>query len=183
MGQLARFGLILGGISLVATLVLATTYEITKPKIEARMQTETQAALKNVMPDADSFEAGTIDGIEYFEAVKGRESVGYCIKVAGSGYGGYMRIIVGIDLNGVIKGVDVLEHNETPGLGSKIKETRPGESEPYFLRQFKGKDAASVALKKDIDAITGATISSRAVTDAVRETASEFLSKISKIKR
>lgn len=178
MSQLAKFGLILGVICLAATLVLALTYEITKPKIDEQLRIEEQAALKKIIPEADSFEPKTIDGIEYFEALKGSDLIGYCLKVTGTGYGGYMRIIVGIDPAGTIKGVSILEHQETPGLGSKINEIKPGETEPYFLRQFKGKSARTVTVKKDIDAITGATISSKAVTDAINQTVDAFLSKV-----
>lgn len=177
MNQMVKFGLILGAICLAATLVLAFTYEVTKPKIDAAMKAEEDAALKTIMPEADSFKSGALDGIGYFEALKGSAVIGYCIKVTGSGYGGYMRIIVGIDASGMIKGVRILEHQETPGLGSKINETRPGEDEPYFLRQFKGKNAATVAVNKDIDAIAGATISSKAVTDAINRTVAEFMEK------
>lgn len=180
MNQMARFGVILGIISLSATLVLAVTYEITKPKIEAQLKTEEQDALKAIMPQADSFSEKTIEGIEYFEALKGKSIAGYCIRVVGTGYNGYIRMIVGIDTNGTIQGLEVLEQSETPGLGAKINEVRQGENEPWFLRQFKGKDAKTIEVKKDIDAITGATISSRAVTDAVRKTVEEFLTTIKK---
>jgi electron transport complex protein RnfG len=173
-----KFGFILGTICLAATLVLAFTYEVTKPKIAAAMFREEQEALKAIIPEADSFKPGTIGDIEYFEAFKGPTRIGYCLKVIGSGYGGYMRIIVGIDAEGTIKGLRILEHQETPGLGSKINETRPGESEPYFLKQFKGKNARTVTVKNGIDAITGATISSKAVTDAINKAVVEFMEKI-----
>ena len=178
MSQLVKFGLILGIICLIATMVLAVTYEITKPRIDEQLRTEEQEALKILIPDATVFEPKTVDGIEYFDAMKGDTLIGYCIKTTGSGYSGYMRIIVGIDSSGVIKGVRILEQQETPGLGAKISEVRPGETDPWFLKQFKGKSAKTVAVKKDIDAITGATISSKAVTDAVRDTVNTFLSKV-----
>ena len=178
MSNLFKFGLILGVICLAATLVLAVTYEITKPKIEAQFKAEEQSALKSIMPSADSFSEKAMDGIEYFEALKGKAVIGYCVRVAGNGYNGYIRMIAGVDLNGTIEGVAVLEHSETPGLGAKINEIRPGESEPWFLKQFKGKNVGTIAIKKNIDAITGATISSKAVTDAIRKTADELLTKI-----
>jgi len=178
MNQMVRFGMILGIICLAATLVLAFTYEITKPKIEAQRKAEEEAALKKIIPGADSFQEKTQGDIDYFEARKNGALAGYCIRVTGMGYGGYMRIIVGIDPDGVIKGVDILEHQETPGLGAKINEIRPGESEPYFLKQFKGKQARTVTVKRDIDAITGATISSKAVADAINKAVNDFLSKV-----
>lgn len=180
MNQMVRFGLILGIICLAATLVLAFTYEITKPKIEAQMHREEQAALKMIMPEADSFTPATVDGIDYFQATKHGRLIGYCLKATGTGYGGYIRMIIGIDTNGTIKGVSVLEHQETPGLGAKINEVRPGEKSPYFLKQFIGKNAGTVAVKKNIDAITGATISSKAVTDTINRAVTEFLSKVRK---
>ncbi|MCX5665455.1 MAG: RnfABCDGE type electron transport complex subunit G [Candidatus Omnitrophica bacterium] len=180
MSQLVRFGLVLGVICLAATLVLAVTYEITKPKIEVQLNTEEQSALRSIMPLAESFNEKSLDGIEYFEALKGKDLVGYCIRVVGNGYSGYIRIVAGVDLDGTIEGVAVLEHSETPGLGAKINEVKPGESEPWFLKQFKGKNVRTIAVKKNIDAITGATISSRAVTDAIRKTTDDLFSKLKK---
>jgi electron transport complex protein RnfG len=180
MNQLAKFGIILGAICLAATLVLAVTYEVTRPKIEAQLKQEEQAALKAIIPSADSFSEKSIGGIEYFDAKKGGETIGYCIRVVANGYNGYIRMILGIDKAGIIKGMDVLEQYETPGLGSKIDEVRPGEKDPWFLRQFIGKHAATVTIKKDVDAITGATISSKAVTDAANKTVGEFLEKMRK---
>lgn len=175
-----KFGVILGVICLTATLVLATTYEFTKPKIDSELKTEEQSALKEIIPEADNFIEDSSGGIDYFKAQKGKSLVGYCIKVTGTGYNGYIRIIAGIDTAGIIKGVRVLEHYETPGLGARINEIKTGEKEPYFLKQFTGKPAKEIFVKKNIDAITGATISSKAVTDAIRDTVSEFLSKIKK---
>jgi len=178
MKELIKFGLILGIICLVATLVLAVTYEVTKPKIEAQSKRGENAALKEIMPDAASFNEKEIGGIKYFEALKGKTIIGYCVTVVGEGYGGYMHLIVGIDQVGVIKGVRVLDHQETPGLGSQISEVKPGEKDPGFLRQFIGKSARTVEVGKNIDTITGATISSKAVTSAVNKTVNEFLAKM-----
>jgi electron transport complex protein RnfG len=178
VNQLVKFGLILGAICLAATLVLAVTYEVTKPKIEEQLKIEEQNALRTIMPSADSFTEKSLDGIEYFEAFKDKMLVGYCVKVVGSGYSGYIRIMAGVSLNGTIQGVAVLEHSETPGLGARINEIRPGDSEPWFLKQFRGKIASAIAVRKDIDAITGATISSKAVTDAIRRTVSDLLGKL-----
>jgi len=180
MNQVFKFGLVLAIICLTATLVLAVTYEVTKPKIEEQFKLEEQNALEVVLPGADSFVENAIDGIEYFEALKGGRLIGYCIRVSGTGYNGYIRMLVGIDTRGIIKGVKVLEHHETPGLGSKINEIKPGEKEPWFLAQFKGKVAKTLMLKKDIDAITGATISSKAVAYAIRDVVNEFLIKVKK---
>ncbi|MBN1405921.1 MAG: RnfABCDGE type electron transport complex subunit G [Candidatus Omnitrophica bacterium] len=178
MNQLIKFGIVLALICFAATLVLAFTYEITKPKIEKGLEQEEKNALSEIMPEADSFDAKSTDGIDYFEALSSGKTIGYCIKVTGTGYNGYIRMIAGIDEKGTIKGIRVLEQYETPGLGARINEKKPGEKEPAFLKQFNGKNARALEIKKDVDAITGATISSKAVTDAVRDTTSQFLDKI-----
>ena len=179
MIRLIKFGLILGLICLSSTLVSAVTYEVTKPKVAAQLKSEEDAALKSIMPSAESFNEKTLDGIVYFEAIKGNKIVGYCVRVTGNGYNGYIKMIAGVDLNGTIQGVSVLEHSETPGFGARINEIRPGESEPWFLRQFKGKPAGTVTIKKDVDAITGATISSMAVTNAIRKTVGSLMLSLS----
>ncbi len=158
MNQLAKFGIVLGVICLTATLVLAVTYHVTKPKIEKQMRLEEEEALKAILPLADSFLEKKVDGIEYFEAMKGNSLIGYCVRVTGNGYGGFIRMVVGVNLNGIIEGLEIIENHETPGLGAKIDEPKPGEKRSWFLSQFEGKPAKSVEVKKNIDAITGATI-------------------------
>ena len=78
--------------------------------------------------------------------------------------------MVGVDTTGAIVGVQVLSQQETPGLGARIEEVKYGEKDPWFQRQFVGKSAASVAVDKDggeIQSVTGATISSRALSKSV----------------
>ena len=86
-------------------------------------------------------------------------------------------MLVGIDLKGKIVGINVTSQNETPGLGARVTETKPGEDRSWFLKQFEGKSASSLSLN-NIDAITAATITSEAVINGVREQVTEFLSKI-----
>ena len=116
--------------------------------------------LKRTMPAADSFNKKTIDGTEYFEALKADNIIGYCMIAECKGYSGSIRFAVGVDLNGVIQNVDILENNETPGFGTRIDDSN-------FLGQFRGKSAGTVAIGKNIDAVTGATVSSKALTDAI----------------
>lgn len=89
--------------------------------------------------------------------------VGYAFVGEGPGYGGAVRVLVGVDgASGKILGISIVSHAETPGLGSRIEE----ES---FRSQFVGKTLNDpIALGRDIDALTGATVSSRAVVQAVR---------------
>jgi electron transport complex protein RnfG len=103
------------------------------------------------------------------------------------GYSGLIEIVVAMDETGEkIAGIRIKSHSETPGLGANAAQIRYGEIEPWFLAQFSGMGPDRVALKKDdpngaIDAITAATITSRAVTDCVREGAASFIEVRSKV--
>lgn len=87
------------------------------------------------------------------------ETVGYCVDVITAGFGGDLELMVGYTAEGSILGVQVIAHSETPGLGERVKEDS-------FLSQFEGL-TGNLTLGEDVDALSGATISSRAVTDGV----------------
>lgn len=173
-----RYGLILLAICLCASLVLSTTYQFTRSRIEAQMVSEEKGALDEVFVGANEFEQGNSGEKSYYLAKKDGKVLGYIIKVETKGYGGVISMLVGFDFNGEIKGVEILSQNETPGLGAKINEIRYGEDSPWFLKQFEGKKAKELELGKDVQAITAATISSRAVLDGVKKEVSDFISKI-----
>ena len=105
-----------------------------------------------------------------YEAQKDGETVGYCMEVLPSGFGGTLTVVVGINTDGTVAGAKVTSHAETPGLGAKA------QSDPTWIVQFAGQAAdGSLAVTKDggtINSITGATITSRAVTLAVNTAAS-----------
>ena len=190
MPEWLKFPIVLVIVALISAASLAALYSVTKPKKEAMQKALVEEALKVVMPDADSFEEVTKDiGGEKFSfrvAMKGGETIGYVATGAASGYSSILQVMAGVDTNFVIKGVKVLYQKETPGLGDKVEEldskktwgtvitgTSPDESglRPWFQAQFDGKQAP-VSVNKDggaIDAITGATISSRAVCNAVND--------------
>ncbi len=136
---------------------------------QAWPETNDASALKALVPEADSFRAGSADGIEYFEALRGGRLAGYCVRAEAAGYCGAIKMLVAVDTSGAIKGIKVLEHRETAGIGAKV--TQAG-----FLKQFEGKTDAEVSAKKGIDTVTGATISSEAVIEAVSRTIGKFLS-------
>ena len=173
MNQMVKYGFILAGICFAAALVLSLVYRATEPKIEEARRREEEAARRELLPAAEAFEKRSAGGMEYYAGLSGGRAVGYCFPASGRGYGGFLKLMVGIDPEGKIAGVRVLEHQETPGLGAKIVEVRPGESEPWFLAAFRGLPARRIGLK-DIQAITGATITSRAVVEAVRGGAESF---------
>jgi electron transport complex protein RnfG len=173
-----RYGLILLTICLCASLVLSVTYQFTHSRIEAQLINEEKDALDEVFVGAVEFEENSLDGRSFYLAKKDNKDLGYIIKAQIKGYGGPIDMLVGFDFNGVIQGIKILTQNETPGLGAKIIEVRSGENRPWFLKQFEGKNVKDLELGKDIQAITAATISSRAVLEGVKTEVKEFLEKV-----
>ena len=122
-----------------------------------------------------------VGGEEYYIGRLEGEFTGTAFTtVTNKGYSGPIEIVVAMDDTGErIAGVRIKSHSETPGLGANAAQIRYGDIEPWFLAQFSGLVPEQVFLGKDdpngeIDAITAATITSRAVTDSVREAASGF---------
>jgi len=169
MRDILKLGFVLFLVCLGAALCLSLTYVFTQPRIEARELSEIEGSLKEVMPDSAGFEKITKDDFSYYKAysdVQSKKISGYVIIAQGKGYGGAVLTMVGVDTKGIIKTIKILEQKETPGLGAKI-------SEDSFKSQFSGQDGQRLKLfekkgKDKIMAISGATISSRAVTESVK---------------
>lgn len=169
---------ILAFVCFCSALILGVANRLTAPAIAEQMSGEEKAALQSVLPEADAFEARKTDsGEQYYVARAAGNPVGYCLIAESQGYSSVIRMMIGLSADGAIRGVKVLSQQETPGLGTRMVEVRQGETAPWFLEQFKGKNATTVELK-DIDAITGATISSRAVVDGIRNGTNEFMEKL-----
>jgi len=165
----------LTSVCLLAALLLAFVYKITKEPIARQLRLEKLRAINKVLlphdnePDKD-FDKIIINGKEFivYKGKKGKETIGYAFETySKDGYGGTIKLMVGVDKTGKITGVEVLLHRETPGLGAKIEKEE-------FKKQFIGKSLknSKFLLKKyggDIDQITGATISSRAFTAAIKK--------------
>lgn len=159
-------------IYLVGGLILAGVYAKTSPVIFIKAKEEKEAALKKMMPEADSIEEiGTWEIYHrhpgYFVGKKGDGEIGYIVEGFGKGYSSYINVLTAVDKDLVVQKMDILHHAETPGLGDEILQDS-------FKNQFIGKTLDHLVLVKgetqtDIQAITGATISSRATTEAVRE--------------
>lgn len=170
--------LVLLTISVVVALLLAFTNSITKDKIAANKIKEQNVAKQEVLADATQFiETEFADETGLVKAVyQGKDSsgkiVGWCVSVAPSGYGGELDLMVGIFPDGTISGMKVVSHSETAGLGAKA-------SEPTFSSQFAGMPAdgsltvikSGTPKENEIMAISGATITSRAVKDGVNAAA------------
>lgn len=169
--------LVLSTISLISALALGFTYTKTKPIAEKVKQRKLEDAIKAVVPPfdtlGDKYTVEGFEGLELFPAKKGEEVVGTAVKtVSDKGFSGDVWIMVGFNAEGKIVNTSILEHKETPGLGSKLS--------GKFKNQVKDKDPKNYKLKVkkdggDVDAITAATISSRAFCDAVTKAYNAFL--------
>jgi electron transport complex protein RnfG len=171
MKDVLRMVLVLGVVCVVAALGLARVYELTKAPIAEAKRQEVLRAIRAVLPpfsnepDRDRIQE---DGRTYYPGRAEGRLTGVAIPVSSAeGYGGTIEALVGVDPDGVVTGVAILAHAETPGLGAKA-------ANPGYLAQFKGKSLSGArwAVKKDggdFDQITGATITPRALVSAIRK--------------
>lgn len=166
MKDVIRYGLILSLICMTASASLAVVNSVTKPKIISQARTEEEKSLKEVMPEGEGFEPVKIgpDIIYYKIYDKYNKFIGIAFKASGKGYSSQVESIVGMAKEGKVTAIKILSQNETPGLGTRIAENN-------FLERFIGWD---VHAQKGIQAIAGATISSRAVIDSVEKKAQEL---------
>ena len=170
MKDMAKLGGILFLIAAICAGLVGFVNEITKEPIEKQKMEAKQEAMINVLPSADSFEeAEANDEIEEVQiGSKDGEKVGYALTVVSKGYADPIEIMVGITSDGVIEGIEILASNETPGLGDNA-------SEPSFTDQFKEKSTilkvstSGASSDDEISAITGATVTSVAITDGVNK--------------
>jgi len=149
-------------ICILSGAALTASYDLTKGKIAAVEQEKINKSLSIIFPGANFTETD-----DYYIATVSGEKIGYAFIAAGRGYSGTIKTMVGMYQNGTISRIYVIRQSETPGLGTSI-------AEPDFTNQFSDKQVGDIRLRRDggvIDAITGATISSRAITDIVRERA------------
>ena len=170
---------------LVVAAALGGVNAITKDKIAAINWENTVTAMKAVVADPDSTElsdalenteamtaaaasaGGTLDSV--YEVLVGGENAGYAIKVVASGSQGSIEMMVGVDGEGAVTGVSIVSHSETSGIGTKVMGNEATASGVGVLDQFQGKSAAdgTLAVGSNVDAITGATVSTRGVTTGV----------------
>jgi electron transport complex protein RnfG len=161
---------------LVTTSLLSLTKCATWERLEAQQDQQTLALLKGIFPEANFYTYE--DGI-YTVYNDGRNETGYAFLAIGKGYSGNIVILVGLEDKETIKGVTIISHNETLWMGGE-EGGSPLSFSP-LVDQFVGLKIEDCALKKNdgqVDGITGATTSSRAVVDAVRETALEKVKSI-----
>ena len=158
-----RLALTLFLITAVVAAALAGVNSVTKPVIDRLNAEKTQKAIEAVLPGGFSEELTAFDtqGGLVSKVYKGEK--GYALEVLPSGFDNTITMMVGVDYEGKVLGISVVSHTETAGLGAvAAAQTSAGEA---FRSQFVGK-SGSVAVNKDggeLDAITGATITSRAI--------------------
>ena len=165
--------LALAVITLIAGLVLGATYRLTKDPIAVQERRKAEMARAAVMPEADAFRlletAGDAQVDWVYEALRDGACVGYVAQGTGRGFGGEIEVIIGLRTDGEITGVSVggANFSETAGLGAKAKDAA-------FTDGFVGKRVPLTVVKagetkseSTVDAITSATITSKAVNDTI----------------
>lgn len=170
--SLKNMVLVLFTITLLSSAAVGGVYTITKEPIAQAKVAAVNNALKQVLPEYEATTSQTIEvndmAVEAYTATVADKAVGYAIKSSSkNGFGGAISLMVGFDTEGNIININVLEQKETPGLGTKM-----AEEGNALQASLVGKNAGKVNLtvKKDggdIDALTAATISSRAYAEAV----------------
>jgi len=191
-----RLGINLMLVCLAAAGGLYAVNRLTREGIERQALSARQASLRVVLPAAGKF-SELIRGsrLDYYAGYddSGR-IVGHAFTGSAPGYGGPVTVMVGLDTAGNLTGIDILEQHETPGLGDNVAVAAPTRSvwdvlfgrpapaarRPWFQEQFAGKNPGEIEISLGkssggVAAVSGATVTSRAVTKAVREAADAFL--------
>lgn len=170
-------------VAAIAGLALGAVYNVTKEPIELAKKAKIENAIKEVLPEFDEVKPQYMvmsydgnkpkDSLAFFDAYKEGQYVGTAVNTyTMMGFSGLIKLMVGFQPDGTIANISVLEHKETPGLGTKM-------ALPKFKDQYMNQHPASFNIKvtKDggeVDAITAATISSRAFSDAAERAFKTF---------
>ncbi len=166
MRETIRYGFVLAVICVVASGLLAGMNSLTKSRIIAQAQAEEETALREVMPQGEYFDPikKGEDIIYYKVRNKDGKFIGVAFKASGKGYSSVIDTLVSMTEDGTIVAIKILNQNETPGLGAQV-------TGPSFTGQFNNKNLQGLS---EVQAITGATISSKAVIGSVQEKAKEI---------
>lgn len=188
-GGIVQLVIVLGLITFICALLLGFANSVTAPQIAKNEEQTRNEAMASIIAGAEFESLGTVLSAEdvaaagvtlpggrtaaaiagVYKATVDGAAAGYCVEVQPKGFGGTLTMIVGINADGTVAGAQVTGHAETPGLGAK------SQADPEWIKQYAGQPAnGQLAVSKDggsINAITGATITSRAVTDGVNTAA------------
>lgn len=186
--SVVKNGVTLAAIAAICTALVATTYHLTKDRIAANEQAFLEQKLAPVLSGI-TFEGSISESKRVIEAphdLPGREDAliyrvysdsepvaALFAVTAPDGYAGPVRILLGIDVNGTVTGLRILEHRETPGLGDKIEESKSDWVYQFNGRSLGDPDLEDWYIRRDggeFDQLSGASVTPRAVINAVRET-------------
>jgi len=165
-------------ICMVAAGALAGVYLLTLHNIEAQKKAKQQAAILAVLPEGcEIAEPEIVDGLTVYNATINGEFVGAAVETSEDGFNGPQRIMVGFRPDGTIINYEILEQTETPGLGTHIVEWFKDETKPSQNIVGRQADGQFLVTKDggEIDAITAATISSRAFLKAINKAYAAFV--------
>lgn len=172
MKELIRITITLVVVYIVAGFILSGVFAKTSPVRYKAEQKEKKEALKALAPQAEKIEEKGKWSLhektnEYYEATRGGDVIGYMATSVGKGYGSYIKILIFVDKDIKVMAINILSHGETPGFIDEVLL-------PSFTDRFKGKSLEQLELVKvegtdKIQAVTGATRSSRGVLEGVRE--------------
>lgn len=186
--SIVKSGLTLAAIAAVCTSLVATTYHLTADRIAANdkalLEQSLQPALSDLFYDSGVSESrlalapphdlpGSDEALIYRVYANDEPVAALFVVTARDGFSGPIRILLGVDLDGVVTGIRILKHRETPGLGDKIVATRSD-----WVHQFPGRSigdpvVTNWAIRRDggsFDQLTGASVTPRAVVKAMRDT-------------
>ncbi len=162
--ELIKLSGILCAITLVAALLLAGVNKITEPEILKAAAKASNDAMQLLIPGAEFKKAEGYDNLSV--ATENGKETGYCVTVTTKGFGGDIEMMVGFNADHSVAGIEILSHSETAGLGAKADSVD-------FKQRFSGKNPELSVVKvptenpSEVQAITGATITSKAVKDGI----------------
>ena len=177
-----KLSITLLGICLVVSLLLGLVNGITADKIAALQEQAKQESLQAVFPDAtcNEIEIGEAQaaaaeeyGVELMYIYEVADGSGYAIEVGPSGFSGTIDMVVGINSDGTVAGISVISNTETAGIGTNVCSDKPNKNGVGVLSQFVGMSATADnpftvnSGSNRVDAISGATVSTKAITSGV----------------
>lgn len=165
-GGIFKVGINLTIACLLSGAIIAGTYSVTAPVAAQERINSKNKAMKELVADAQEFKPVT-GKTDWYAAMKDGKTIAYVVPAESKGYGGAIKMLAAVSPDGKALEYKILSHNETPGLGDKAGDAK-------FSKQFAGKKAedlevVKVPTDKNIQALTGATITSRAVTKGIKE--------------
>lgn len=148
-------------ICIVITGALAVTNSVTKPIIEEKNREAQEKARQELLPEADEFTAIEVDVSNVIDVYRADNGAGTVVTSTAKGYGGVMTVMVAFEPGGAIQKIKVTDSKETQGIGSKVT------CDPAFWSRFEGLESRTLMIGRNIDGLSGATVSSKALVSAV----------------